>query len=85
MRTLCEWNPARDEMALYIGEARIGCHEPAAWSLGRRGEWYLCQRCAKLSFFAHFHERSMLAARFYASKQAMPDVSKAGPPEPVRA
>ena len=85
VRTFCEWNPARDEMALCVGEARMGCHEPAAVSLGRHDEWYLCQRCARLTFFAHFHERSMLAARSYASRQATPDAPKASPPERVRA
>jgi hypothetical protein len=83
VRTLCEWNPARDEIALNIGAARIGCHEPAAVSLGRHSEWYLCERCARLSVFAHFHERSMLAARFYASRQATPHALEASPPEPV--
>jgi hypothetical protein len=82
VRIFCEWNPARDEIALSIGGARMGCHEPAAVSLGSHAEWYLCQRCAGLTFFAHFHERSMLAARAYASR---PDPPKANPRERVRA
>ena len=70
MKTLCEWNPARDEIAWTIGEIRIGCHEPAALSLGRYGEWHLCVRCAGLSAFAHFRDRSTLAALLYATGQA---------------
>ena len=69
MKTLCEWNPARDEIAWTIGEDRIGCHEPAALSLGRYGEWHLCVRCAGLSAFAHFRDRSTLAALLYATGQ----------------
>lgn len=76
MKTLCEWNPARDEIVLTIGEDRIGCHEPAALSLGRYGEWHLCARCASLSAFAHFRDRSTLAALAYAAEHARPQASK---------
>ncbi|HEX5863962.1 MAG TPA: hypothetical protein VF014_06850 [Casimicrobiaceae bacterium] len=79
MKTLCEWNPARDEIAWTIGEDRIGCHEPAALSLGRYGEWHLCVRCAGLSAFAHFRERSTLAALLYATKHAKLQTSKGAP------
>lgn len=79
MKTLCEWNPARDEIAWTIGEDRIGCHEPAALSLGRYGEWHLCVRCAGLSAFAHFRERSTLAALLYATGHAKLQTSKGAP------
>jgi hypothetical protein len=69
MKTLCEWNPAREEVAWTTGGARIGCHEPAAVLLGRYGEWHLCERCARLPVFAHFRERSMLTALLYTTPQ----------------
>lgn len=68
MITFCEWNPARDEIAWTSGDGRIGCHEPAAVSLGRYGEWHLCDHCAKLSIFAHFRERSAMTALLYATR-----------------
>jgi hypothetical protein len=68
MKTLCEWNPAREEIVWTTGGARIGCHEPAAISLGRYGEWHLCEGCAKSSVFAHFRERSILTALLYTAR-----------------
>ena len=67
METLCEWNPARGEIAWMTGDDRIGCHEPAAVSLGRYGEWHLCEACARLAAFAHFRDRGMLTALLYTA------------------
>ena len=85
MKTLCEWNPAREEIALTTGGARIGCHAPAAVLLGRYGEWHLCEGCARLALFAHFRERTMLTALLYTARDTKPQPLNTGCRNAVRA
>jgi hypothetical protein len=54
----CEWNPATDTPALAVPDgSRTGCSNPATVSLGRGGDWHLCESCAARAVFRAFRVR----------------------------
>lgn len=54
----CEWNPTTDEPARLEGDGRlIGCPRVATVSLGRGGDWHLCDACAARPVFKAFRVR----------------------------
>lgn len=63
----CEWNPERGTPATMERTdgtrspwVRHGCPQEATVSLGRGGNWHLCETCATLPAFRRYRVRKAL-------------------------